>query len=181
MKFGLLRLNLTSKIKVNQPQNNRYFNQGVLHFWPLIKIIVCSLHGFCVLAWVVPLVLLAASASELLILNMFLFCDTFVVCKSRCCRVLCEHTLKEFLNHALLEAGRHEASYATDWVEGKSMGAFTTLRDVAPRCLQMGFRASWPHEAAPLGTTPLGKACFLTTHQWKFSCFWGLPPELSMF
>ena len=46
---------------------------------------------------------------------------------------------------------------------------------------QMGPRAIWPCQLARSGTTPREEACFLTTHQWEFSCFWDLPAELSMF
>ena len=47
--------------------------------------------------------------------------------------------------------------------------------------VRMGCGAIKPRGLRRLGTTPRREACFLTTHQWEYSCFWDLPPELSMF
>ena len=74
-------------------------------------------------------------------------------------------------------------SYVIDGVEREdiSTGAFTTLHKVALHHHQMGLKAIWSHQLVWSVTSPQGEACFVTTHQWGFLCFWDLPPELSMF
>ena len=99
--------------------------------------------------------------------------------------LICHHyvviyeDVKELLHHA---ATRGSASTQSIGLKpGKSTDAFSSSREVASRHQQMGPRAISPCELVRSGTTPLGGACFLTTHQWEFSCFWNSPPELPMF
>ena len=51
-----------------------------------------------------------------------------------------------------------DASYAIDWVEGKSAGAFTPSCEVASCHQQMGPRAIWPCELARSENTPRSEA-----------------------